>query len=44
MNMVKVIFFGYDYSDDWETVAPDVKQWAYVDKYFKKEFENDKEI
>lgn len=21
----------------WETVAPDIKQWAYVDKYFEKE-------
>ena len=33
----KSYFLGYDYSDDWETVAPDIKQWAYVDKYFEKE-------
>lgn len=33
-------FYG-DVSADWEVVSEDIKQWAYVDKYFEKELEND---
>lgn len=35
-------FWSNDYNlYDWETVVPDIKQWAYVDKYFEKELENE---
>ena len=30
-------------SYDWDFVAPMIKQWAYVDKYFEKEINNDKD-
>lgn len=30
-------------SYDWDFVAPMIKQWAYVDKYFAKEINNDKD-
>lgn len=30
-------------SYDWDFVAPMIKQWAYVDKYFAKEIDNDKD-
>ena len=28
---------------DWNSVAPVIKQWAYVDKYFEKELKDDKD-
>ena len=31
--------FCADDSYTWEVVAPDIKQWAYVKKYFSKELE-----
>ena len=30
-------YLSTDNSYDWDVVAPIIKQWAYVDKYFEKE-------
>ena len=40
--------YGYLYdgdwtSDVWEKESQEIKQWAYVDKYFEKELKDDKD-